>query len=330
MGWGGDYHFGIQGNNMSIGPALFAIDEPTGAEPHSTIFSGAKQPILWHPYHEAAYNIPRIARRPTSAPSLLKAVSGPHGDDPSASDPWTPHDGVEYDSVSDQYHGLWIDLPTKQGLLVFSSNTEGNAVGTVVSGSQVNSANPNIWDIHLNTVAGFRVNQSIYVPSLYAPGYGGYEGFIGSIDAVANILHVYFVSASAGASPVDSTTPEAWKPYTWVPTVGKPVSAGMWYGGGGWKAPGWGTHWNMYNPVSLAANALRVAGPWSELDPASSFEQRYNRSKPYPLGNAGDGGCWVVGATLKTTAPYEVHVLVENADRSGDNNHRVMYVYGIN
>jgi hypothetical protein len=312
IGFGGAYWQGIVSNHVSIGPAFFAMEPQAGTAPNHGYITGPFSPILYHPYHDDAYHVPRVARRPHEAPTLNKWGLGM--DHPPA-DPWVPMNGTEYWSTSDaSAGGAWLDYAdlALHGLVVISTNFEGSAHATVVMAQPTPGANNRTWDITVQMRDGaFAPGMSVYVPSKAAPSYGGYEGVIETLQG--STLRVY-----NGAD---------YQPFSYPPTPGGTIIAGNWYGPGGPKNALARTWLNIYDPVALAREALSH-GPYSELDPANTSELPFNLKRSYPL-----PGQLPAFATAVVPDPlnHDVYVMVDDADRGEalNANIRMVYVYEV-
>jgi hypothetical protein len=129
------------------------------------------------------------------------------------------------------------------------------------------------------------------------------------------VIRVYDVEATAN-----------WNPTT---AIGNRLTAGQWYGGGGYKSPTHRTHWLVYDPRNLATQAANLTGPWSELDFTDAWAVNYDRRRESYVSPAA-----VPGATAAVfdDVASKLYVVVQGADLGTSYNQYLplVYVYSVN
>lgn len=311
VGGGGGYFMGIHPNDTSIGPNLFAMDHLAGTEAWKGIATSANlKPILSHPAHfddltsypldtptgDGYLHLPRVGRRPVAAPQInrygnasLDAPSDSWLPDATAPQGYLTKDGCSNPCI------FWLETANKFGLIVPISTVTGSSKQIISAITYIGMvAGNDYWDITVASTAELKPNMILWLENPASPHYGGY------LMRVAHDSNTSFYAPSlpdgSTTNPILSGTKfravnlETNGVFTDLSgSVGKRVRAGVWYGGGGGKAPGYTTWWQMFHPADLAAN-IALTSNWSELDPRSEWEVNYDRRREYPnILGAGEG-----------------------------------------
>jgi hypothetical protein len=283
IGFGGAYWQGIIGNNIALGPALFAINpiDPI-AQPYQAKIAQSLIPLLWHPYHTDK-SIPRVARRPRWAAAASKTGNPTN---PNPDDPWIPDsDGTQYYTTADQNAaGIWIEGPNKHGFLVFPTLAQGSAQTTVRGISFVAEVSGyRFYDLTVDSTAGFEPGMYLHLEDPASPHYGGW--LVGAAHNANRGPYAPNLAEGNTFNPIISSTViriyNAEQPANWSPSnsVGRRLTAGQWYGAGGPKSATHRTYAFVYDPLKLAQQALNTRGPWSELDPTNTWLMPYDRRR---------------------------------------------------
>jgi len=331
IGFGGAFWQGIVGNNISLGPALFAMKpiDPL-AQPYQAKLAQTLLPLLYHPFHNDK-SVPRVARRPRYATGINKYGNPTTG---APDDAWVPDaDGTQYYTTADQNAaGIWIEGPNKHGFLVFPTLAQG-AAQTIVRDVRfvATSGNVSFYDLTVDSTSGFEPNMVLHLEDPNGLHYGGWQVTV--IHQNNRGMYAPNLPEGNNFNPILSSTvirvanliDGAWNP---VGSIGRRLTAGQWYGPGGPKSATSRTHVFVYDPMDLAKQALNTTGPWSELDPKYAWALPYDRRRERNI-----YGERPTGATAATydAARHQLYVDVQFADLGPAYNESMplIYVYSV-
>lgn len=311
IGGGSQYWQGIESNNISQIPTLFAMNPiVAGNQPYLGKLASSPIPLMFCPYYafgnglgnpiypqqfNNAYTVtPRIGRRAPTAVTINRYGNPNETRYPgSPTDAWLQdpliNGGATYLTAQDQNHGMiYIDGPNLHGLLYGSTLVQGN-FQTVVRGATLVTTigSTQVWNLRVDSTSGMSPNMCVYLEDSNAPTYGGWPAALIHQDGI------YAPNLPGGNtnSPIlDSThvlVINLGSP-TWDATqsIGKKLVGGYYYAGGGWRAPSMRCWLSVYDPDDIAAQAalgVNLSTDYSQLDAKYWSEMAVNRRRENDL-----------------------------------------------